>query len=111
MSEINLKVDVHCKRPDWSFTNVNPICLDNKYRIYINNDLITERNWIWGNDIFLCENIWIKTKNIVNNVRLESVLHIPEQAKFTLKNFKVINYKYAVESEEDTKISFKIINT
>ena len=54
MSQVNLKVQVHCLRPSWvNFEN-------NKYRLYVDNDMITERSWIWNTKTLLDENIWVE---------------------------------------------------
>ena len=112
MVEINISVEMHVHQPLWAINSFVKKFPNSKYRVYINDDLITERNWNWDNNIFLHENFWIYGEfDKEYQIKIDSVVTILGQAKFMLKNFKVINYKYSIESEEDTKISFKTINT
>ena len=59
MNALNITVEVHCLRPSWAEKNPKNKFSDSKYRIFINNNLITERSWNWNNNIFLIENMWI----------------------------------------------------
>ena len=108
MDQINLTVEIHCERPTWSIITLNPRYSTNKYRLFVNDDLITERNWIWDNSIFLLEHISVDLqKDTTNNIRIESISHIPSQAKFQIKNLKIINKEQSIVSYEDTNICFK----
>jgi hypothetical protein len=74
MSIHAVSIDVYCHR-DWE---TGPI-----YRLYVDGDLLTERNWAWpGYEIYINEHI---------EVDLE-----PGEHKITLENcsqHSVINYK------------------
>lgn len=111
MQEEIITVDIHCTRPPWAITNTNAMLADSKYRLYVNDHLITERTWIWDNNTFLNENVSILADLNVNySLRIEPVVHIPEQANFNLTNLKVNNRGVVVDSSNDYAISFKIIN-
>ena len=48
MSTVTVTADVYCTRSEGS-----PV-----YRIYVDGDLLTERNWIWpAYDTYICERI------------------------------------------------------
>jgi hypothetical protein len=82
---------------------------DSRYRIYINQDLITERSWIWDNDTFLLENIWIHAdKSIEYVLKLESIVIVPEQAKFCLENLKSKNLEITNKAIDDLQINFTL---
>lgn len=107
MNAINLSVEVHCIRPPWGQYNTVGIFNDSRYRIYISNDLITERSWVWNNNTFLLENIWILPNSKNEHVlKLEPVVTIPEQAKFFLERliFKDINAD--IHKINDLQINF-----
>ena len=107
MSEVNLKFEVHCQRPTWARFNVNRKYVDSKYRIYVNNDLIVERSWIWDNNIFLKEDVWaIADQEYM--LELEPVVYISEQAVFTLDNFQVANFQANSTKINDLQVNFTL---
>jgi len=117
MVEINLAVELWGQIPSWqkklhsSVIKYNKILkgyMEPKYRIYINDNLITERSWTWENDILLNENIWIYGKHDTDYIlQLESIVFVPEQAVFKFSNFRVLNHGLTLNSIEDTVINFK----
>lgn len=109
MHDVNITVEVHCIRPPWGQYNSIEMFTDSRYRIYINNDLITERSWIWANEIFLSENMWIRAdKNNEYVLKLEPVVTIPEQAKFFLENIKFKNLIAESNKIDDLQINFSL---
>jgi hypothetical protein len=104
MSQVNLKVQVHCLRPSWvDFEN-------NKYRLYVDNDMITERSWIWNTKTLLDENIWVKLElDTEHSIKIVPVLDpINSFVKFTLKNLRINNNLYYTENEEQLELSFRL---
>jgi hypothetical protein len=104
MNEVNLKVQVHCLRPSWvDFEN-------NKYRLYVDNDMITERSWIWNTKTLLDENIWVKLElDTEHSIKIVPVLDpINSFVKFTLKNLRINNNLYYTENEEQLELSFRL---
>ena len=113
MSEINLAFEVYCWRPGWAIVHraniVDRYQYSNvRYRIYINNDLITERSWVWNNNIFLNENIWIDNNNTDYNLKVEPITNYPNQAKFNIENFKVINSQADSTKINDLQVNFTL---
>ena len=109
MYDTNITVEVHCFRPLWGQHNRIKMFNDSKYRIYINQDLITERSWIWDNDTFLLENIWIHAdKSNEYVLKLEPIVTIPEQAKFCLENLKSKNLEITNKAIDDLQINFTL---
>lgn len=108
MTAVNLTVDVHCHRPKWVFT-VNTRFQNPSYRIYINDDLLTERTWIWDNDTIIQENMWIYVDtSITHTLTIVPVCKIISQAKFKLSNFIVITQPFISEQINDHAISFTL---
>jgi hypothetical protein len=104
MSQVNLKVQVHCLRPSWvDFEN-------NKYRLYVDNDMITERSWIWNTKTLLDENIWVELElDTEHLIKIVPVLDpINSFVKFTLKNLRINNNLYYNENEEQLELSFRL---
>ena len=104
MSQVNLKVQVHCLRPSWvDFEN-------NKYRLYVDNDMITERSWVWNTKTLLDENIWVKLElDTEHSIKIVPVLDpINSFVKFTLKNLRINNNLYYTENEEQLELSFRL---
>lgn len=117
MVEINLAVELWGQIPIWQellhskITQSSTIpkgYMEPRYRIYINDNLITERSWIWKNDILLDESIWIYGEHDTDYIlQLEPILFVPDQATFKFKNFRVLNHNLTLNSIEDTVINFK----
>jgi|688.fasta_scaffold1389467_1 hypothetical protein len=109
MSEVNLTFEIHCQRPPWAIKNRFSKFLDSRYRVYVNNDLITERNWNWDNNIFLKENIWINTPiNTQHTLKIEPIVYIPEQAVFTVNDFKIVNVQADITKINDLQVNFTL---
>ena len=103
MNAVNLTVEVHCLKPSW----VNHE--NNKYRIYVNDDLLTERTWIWDLTILINEIIWIDIPaNSTNTVRLDVILQDKSVAQFALSNLQVIDQPFTSEQINDLTISFTL---
>lgn len=64
MKEHVISVDVYA-----SWSNVAP-----RYRVYVDSDLLTERDFIWGGaDIFIRENIIVHLEPGQHSLRIEHV--------------------------------------
>jgi hypothetical protein len=109
MLEVNLIFEVHCRRPPWGIINPISKFSDSRYRVYIDNDLITERSWIWDNNIFLKESVWIKSIEGCDHVlKIEPVVCIPEQAVFSVDNFKISNIPATSTKINDLQVNFTL---
>lgn len=108
MEPINLLVEVHCYIPDWVFLPYNQQqTRTNIYRLYLDNDLLTERTWAWDyTRIYIEEDVWIRVeRNKSYNLILEPVLDNPAQAKFRFSNFH-IKGQYNSSAVNDKQINF-----
>jgi hypothetical protein len=79
MKIIQISVDVYCadKKEE------HP-----KYRLYVNNELMTERTFAWSIiEYCITEELYVNIPNGVHNIHVESVNQ--KGAKFLLKNIKV----------------------
>ena len=85
MSDVNLTVEVHCLQPRWIEHEKA------KYRIYVNDDLIIERTWIWDQDTVIEENITVDvTPEITHTVRVECIkFNRGDLAQFGFRKFYV----------------------
>lgn len=87
MATYTLTADIHCSFPSWVFDKHNKKFQDTKYRIYINNELMVERSWIWGNNKFIREELIIEVEpGSICNLKLEPVVLNIAQAKFDITN-------------------------
>ena len=106
----NITVEVHCQQPPWAINHWEDRYRDSRYRIYVNNDLITERSWVWDNSTYLKEDLWANiTPEGTHSIKLEPITHIPEQAKFDLLNFNVVDTAIKVLSIRPHEITFKLV--
>jgi hypothetical protein len=72
-----LKFDVHCYYDGYS----------PRYRVYIDDDLITERTFIWRTDQYIEENVVVEAPVGTHRFRVENV--DPELGTFTVENIKL----------------------
>jgi hypothetical protein len=76
---VNLSVEVHCLQPivDWE----HPVVAQkvySKYRIYINDDLITERDWVWDQNTYIHEQMLADISlNLTHTVRIDILNFYP----------------------------------
>ena len=109
MHAVNITVEVHCIRPPWGQRNPISKFNDSRYRIYINQDLITERSWLFYNNTFLKENIWMNTSIETQNIlKIEPIVYIPEQAVFKVNNFNIVNFRADSIKINDLQVNFTL---
>lgn len=110
MIEVNIKADIHCSKPIWATLGAfHKKFSDSKYRVYVNDNLITERDWIWDNNILLQENLWIHCEpNQDYTFKIIPVVYISEQASFNLDNFKITNVDANINIIDDLQVNFSL---
>ena len=81
--------------------------LNSRYRIYVNNDLIVERNWLFDNNIFLRESLWLNCILKEYTLKIEPIVFNLNQIKFFIKNPKV-NNKSIDFNPDQLELSFTI---
>jgi hypothetical protein len=88
---VQLQCDVHCK---WDGN-------DTRYRLYVNDELFTERSWIWGNkEYYLEELIPIEAPAGLYEIKYELVQ--PTQSKLVIKNMQVIKGNARLHKNQTT---------
>lgn len=86
MALVQIAVDVYCD------SGVDP----SAYRVYVDNDLLTERSWIWPSyEIFIRENIIVDVDPGPHTVRLE---RCQGTSNFTVRAFSVAGQSLNPES-------------
>lgn len=109
MGEFKITVEVHCHCPTWVLENLNEEFRKSIYRLYVNDDLLTERLWIWDNSKLIQETIWVAlTVDDTHSLSLTPVLKNPAQAKFKFNNFSIANTLFESTYITDTSITFKL---
>lgn len=66
------------------------------YRVYVNDELFTERTWLWKDDFYLREEIQIEAEPGDYNIRYELV---PPNLAELLVTLPVVDYGSAVITE------------
>jgi len=108
MKEVNVKVEVHyiplppdSVEPNYLKQSIAPI-----YRLYIDDDLITERKWIWDNSTFIDENLYINAPIDKNHtIKIECLKFQPRS--FELKNLR-IDGAVVSDQEDSNKLRFTL---
>ena len=111
MDTINLIFNLHGTIPKWvenqKIQSYEKNFLNSRYRIYVNNDLIVERNWLFDNNIFLRESLWLNCILKEYTLKIEPIVFNLNQIKFFIKNPKV-NNKSIDFNPDQLELSFTI---
>ncbi len=107
MNLVKLSVEIHCNQPNWA--KVQPESFCPCYRLYLNNELIAERSWKYGDSYFINEEIYANlTVEETNKLILEPLIKIPGLADFYLTNFSSFEREHVILSNDDLHVSFKV---
>jgi hypothetical protein len=111
MNIVKINVVVYCLKFTWDDSK------NYRYRIYINDDLLTERTWSWDTNTKINENIIVDLpRNSDNTIKIEAITTSLESSfhnptKFILSNLQiddqVIDSIHSIQGET-TEIPFKI---
>ena len=109
MNAVNITVSVQCIRPLWVLLLLNDPRVTTMYRLYIDDNLLTERTWAWSDNTFIQENIWMYAeKDSVHVVTIQPIVKHPDTAAFSLSNFTVVDQPFTSEQINDLTISFTL---
>ena len=104
MKLVNLKVQVHCLKPSWVEGE------NNAYRLYLNNDLLTERSWVWNIKTFIDETVWVELNSETDHlIKIVPILYpVNSLAKFAIANLRINEDSYSNGIQEQLELSFRI---
>jgi hypothetical protein len=104
MIETYLDVEVHCLQPRWVADE------HSKYRLYINDELLTERDWIWAQDIYIHENMLVEVPTgLMHTVRVEVIKSNPMYlTQLALRNLKVNGIIHDTSDGHRDNLSFML---
>jgi hypothetical protein len=109
MSETTITVEIHALQPTWISVE-SP-----KYRLYVNDDLITERTWLWDTYTYIEEKIIVEVpKGINHTIRVDLIKSDPMHlAQLGLKNLRINNSDYETSDHGGyrSELSFIIDNS
>ena len=102
--EVHVTVQVHCIKPSWINYEKN------RYRLYVNDYLLTERDWVWDADTYIEEAISIDVDpGSINFVKIEPILNpLNSVAKFGLRILKVNGFPRPDLGGEMLGLSFPV---
>lgn len=82
-------VEVHCLQPTWA--NIEKC----SYRLYLNDELMTERTWIWNINTYIDEELLVDVDQNINHVlRVEVIKSTPMAlTQLALRNIRGDNVK------------------
>ena len=107
MGPTRLSVDVHCTQPNWAL--LQPKSFYPNYRLYLNNELMAERTWAFGNDQFISEEIHaVLEPELTYIIAIHPMLKMPNQAKFIIDQFKTPDREHVILTSDDLSITFKV---
>jgi hypothetical protein len=102
MNETAITVQIHALQPNW-IEHEKP-----KYRLYVNDDLITERTWIWDMQTYVEEDIRVEVPPGINHtIRLDLVKDNPMHlAQFGLQNLRINGWPKPDHGGHRSELSF-----
>lgn len=112
MKEINILFELHLlvpsKLPHFDIVDHTLDKEISRYRLYVNDDLITERDWPWDHHTYLNENFWILGKEQQEYVvKIDPLFYFTNIAKFKIKNLRV-NHPADIVPINHLQVSFKL---
>ena len=90
MEEVCMQIDLHCKGE-----RSPPM-----YRLYVNDELFSERNYIWQAGEYVRENLILRAPSGNYRVRIET----PSKFNFKLRNLRCTHGKAQIINNEDFRI-------
>lgn len=103
MTPVNLKVQVICLSPSWINYEKN------RYRIYIDDELLAERDWVWSKETIIDEDLWIKAEPASRHIiKLIPVLQSDSVAKFALRKLRIQDVLRSDVQGNDSQITFTV---
>ena len=93
---VQVQCDVYCK---WDGN-------DTRYRLYINDELFTERSWIWSSKEYYLEEI-ITIESLPGLYKIRYELLEPTGSKLKIRNMRVTT-KNAVIHEDQTTLEIPV---
>ena len=117
MTAVNLTVDVHCiinhhvlsESSAYHIVNNAGPSANIAYRLYINDIMLVERHWNWGNTNIIREEISVDLlSNTSYRLYIEPVIKVADAAIFNLTNFTLIDQPFTSEQINDLTISFTL---
>lgn len=107
MSTVELSFTVTCNRPPWSIHHWDRRFSTSMYRLYVDNELMTERTWLWDNNTALAESIIVNINDFDgHNLILTPIVYVPEQAKFKISDFKLVGHTGTFNRVSDLEMYF-----
>ena len=88
---VQVQCDVFCK---WDGE-------DTRYRVYVNDELFTERSWIWGGEEYYLEEV-ITIEAPPGQYEIKYELLEPARSKFGIKNMRVIGGNATIHKNQTT---------
>lgn len=84
-----INVEVHCLQPRW--VDVEKC----SYRLYLNDELMTERTWIWDMNTYVDEEMIVEIdKNINHVIKVEVIKSTPlALTQLALRNIQIDGVK------------------
>lgn len=110
MPAVNILIDIHCTRPNWALAyHKDQLLSPPIYRVFVNEDLITERSWLWDDEKLIREEIWAELDpQLAHKIKLQPVLKVAGMAKFKIDNLVVDNSSATLTDFNDLEVSFTI---
>jgi hypothetical protein len=105
MNITKILVKICCNQPSWvkNYPKLSPPI----YRLYIDNDLLTERLLKYSNTTAVYEEIHADLKtNIEYTLRIEPIITNPAQAKFKIDDFT--SAYLSIITSTDHAVTFKL---
>jgi hypothetical protein len=97
METVKLAVDVYCKDK----LDTSPV-----YRVYVDNDLLTERTWIWPEyEIYIKEHIEVQLEPGIHTVTIENC---GESKCISARSITVNGHQQTIPNSEFRPITFTI---
>lgn len=104
----HLELSVNCQRPAWASDERLRAITTPSYRLYIDDELLTERTWIYSDRDYLREVMYLNIINDVHKIHLESIGTDSVTAQFSLTDLTSNSHSVQIVNASNESIEFKI---
>ena len=103
---VKISFDIECHRPLWVVARKYTEYARAVYRVCVDDDLITERDWIWEEKFYLNENIIVNIEsNLVHTLKILPVTFIKNYTTYIIRNLTIED---TVFNTDKLEVSFKV---
>lgn len=104
----SLYLDVLCSQAAWATVQGSNL-KSPVYRLYIDEELLIERTWVYGQDDLITEELHLNIElNQFCKIYVELLMQDPDQARFLIRNLRCSTHTVNVRAQTEHSFTFTV---